>query len=163
MLPDGWRLRPASNADSDVVRSLIRDVLGEYGLLCDTCGIDADLLDIERAYHQGGGRFDVLETSEPAIVGTVGLLPIREGVCELRKLYLRPAWRGRGLGRRLLVHALQQARELGFGRMELETASVLTDAIRLYESFGFVPIRGEHVPSRCNLAYALDLQPRADA
>lgn len=157
MMPEGVRLRPASNADGEAVRSLIGDLLGEFGLLCDMCGIDADLLDIERAYHQGGGRFDVIETREPAIIGTVGLLPIREGVCELRKMYLRPAWRGHGLGRRLLVHALQQARELGFLRMELETASVLTDAIRLYESFGFVPIRGDHMASRCNLAYALDL------
>ncbi|MCC7293995.1 MAG: GNAT family N-acetyltransferase [Phycisphaerales bacterium] len=162
MMPEGVRLRPASNADGEAVRSLIGDVLREFGLVCDTCGIDADLLDLERAYHQGGGRFDVLETCAPAIVGTVGLVPIREGVCELRKMYLRPAWRGRGLGRRLLVHAIQQARELGFRRMELETAAVLTDAIRLYESFGFVPISSGHMASRCDLAYALDLQPPGD-
>ncbi len=74
-------------------------------------------------------------------------------------MYLRRDLRGRGLGRLMLERALQQARSLRFTRVQLETASVLKEAIRLYESFGFRVIEPEHMSARCDCAMALDLEP----
>ena len=73
-------------------------------------------------------------------------------------MYMRRDSRGKGLGRRLLEDALTRARESGFRRITLETASVLKEAIGLYESYGFVPYRPEHLSARCDQAYVLDLQ-----
>ena len=101
--------------------------------------------------------FYVLEEQDGSIVGSYGLYPMEPGVCELRKMYLHRDYRGRGLGRRLLEDALARARQLGFRRITLETASVLKEAIRLYESYGFKPFKADHLSCRCDQAYALDL------
>ena len=72
-------------------------------------------------------------------------------------MYLATASRGHGFGRRLLEHALSRARELGFSRVVLETASVLREAVALYERYGFRRYKPEHVAARCDAAYFLDL------
>ena len=87
-------------------------------------------------------------------------MPLSAERCELRKMYLLAACRGRGLGKRLLTRALERARALGFTRIELETASVLRAAARLYESVGFHPCQPHEVTDRVDRAYYLDLTPR---
>ncbi|MBP7052599.1 MAG: GNAT family N-acetyltransferase [Phycisphaerae bacterium] len=151
------RLRPATNADCEPVRNLVFTVLGEYGLKPDPGCTDADLDDIEQSYLSRGGVFCVLEDENNSIVGSYGLYPTEPGVCELRKMYLRRDCRGKGLGRRLLEDALANARQLGFRRVTLETASVLKEAIRLYERYGFRPCKAKHLSCRCDQACALDL------
>lgn len=150
-------LRSATNQDAAEVRALIFGVLAEYGLCGDPTGTDADLDDIETSYIGRGGLFDVLLGDDGRIVGTVGLYPLEHGVCELRKMYLRAETRGQGLGRRLLDHALDRARALGFRRVVLETNSKLVEAIGLYTRYGFQPVAHDHLASRCDQSYALDL------
>ena len=151
------RCRPARDEDRDAIRELIYTILREYGLEPDPCGVDADLAQPVAEYSQAGGCFDVLEDDGGAVVASVALWPLGGAVCELRKMYLRADLRGRGLGRQLLEHAIARARELGFGRIELETASVLVEARQLYASYGFGAIERSHMPARCNEAWALDL------
>ena len=78
--------------------------------------------------------------------------------CELRKMYLHRDYRGKGHGKRLLEHALAEARRLGFKTITLETASVLTEAILLYERYGFHPYQPPHLSPRCDQAYILELK-----
>jgi putative acetyltransferase len=155
-----FELRPATNRDAEAVRALVFAVLREQGLTPDPEATDADLYDLESSYAQAGGSFDVLVDASGVVIGTVGVFPLGAGCCELRKMYLAPAHRGRGLGKRLLRHALERARGLGFRRVQLETVSVLRAAIRLYESFGFRPLVPEHrsaIPDRADRAYGLEL------
>lgn len=159
MTPDAaWpRLRPATNADCEAVQRLVFAVLAEYGLKPDPACTDVDLADLERSYLARGGVFHVLQEQDGSIVGSYGLYPTEPGVCELRKMYLHQNCRGKGLGRRLLEDALTHAKELGFDRVTLETASVLKEAIRLYERYGFRRCKAAHLSCRCDQAYALDL------
>jgi len=150
-----FRLRPANNDDRDAVESLIFTVLTEYGLAPDPDGTDLDLHNIERFYHNAGGAFDVLVTSTDEVIGTLGLLRVSTSVCELRKMYLAPSARGQGLGRRLLEHAISKASILGFSTIVLETASVLREAVSLYERYGFLPYASQHLAARCDVAYML--------
>ncbi len=152
------KLRPATNADCKPVRNLVFTVLDEYGLKPDPGGTDADLDDIEQSYLARGGVFRVLEEQDGSIIGSYGLYPMEPGVCELRKMYLNRGYRSRGLGRRLLEDALNHARQSGFQSVTLETASVLNEAIRLYESYGFKPCRADHLSCRCDQAYVLELR-----
>ncbi len=151
------RLRRARNEDREEVTSLVYGVLKEYGLKPDPQATDADLRDIERSYFERGGTFFVLEDRGGSIIGAYGLDPIDEKACELRKMYLHKSHRGKGLGKFLLDSALAQAREFGFARVTLETASVLKEAIALYKSYGFVEYKPDHMSSRCDQAFVLEL------
>jgi len=152
------KLRPANNKDREKITDLVYGVLRQYGLKPDGACTDADLKDIERSYSERGGTFYVLEEEDGSIIGAYGLYPVDKRTCELRKMYLRSSYRGRGLGRLLLDDALVRARQMGFERMTLETASVLKEAIALYKSYGFVEYKPEHLSSRCDQAYVLELR-----
>ncbi|MCP4591978.1 MAG: GNAT family N-acetyltransferase [bacterium] len=153
----GPKLRQATNADADQIRALVFAVLEEYGLKPDPGSTDADLDDIEQSYFASGGAFYVLEDADDSIIGAYGLYRIASDTCELRKMYLSRNQRGKGHGRCLLDDALARARELGFTRVTLETASVLREAIALYERYGFVPYQPDHLSARCDQAYHLTL------
>ena len=152
------RLRLASNEYREEVTRLVYGVLREYNIEPDPNVTDADLEDMEQSYFARGGTFFVLEDQDGSIIGACGLYPLENQTCELRKMYLDKSHRGKGLGRLLLDSALARARRLGFRRMTLETASVLKEAIALYESYGFAEYQPDHISARCDQAYFLQLQ-----
>ena len=159
MKDERWpRLRPADNKDCEQITGLVYGVLREYGLKMAPNSTDADLKDIEHSYFGQGGTFYVLEEKDGSIIGAYGLHPVEKQKCELRKMYLHSAYRGEGLGRLLLESALSKARQMGFKKMVLETASVLKEAITLYRTYGFVEYKPEHLSSRCDQAYLLELE-----
>ena len=73
--------------------------------------------------------------------GCVALRPLDGGAAELKRMYVRRAWRGRGLGRRLGETAIGFARAAGYKAVCLDTLSGMTEALALYRSFGFRPTR----------------------
>jgi putative acetyltransferase len=153
---DTLTTRSATNADGDQIQRLVFGILDEYKLSPDINGTDADIADIEANYLGRGGVFEVVENENGTIVGTIGLYPLNETTIELRKMYLHPSIRGQGLGKKLLERIIKRARELGYLRVYLETASVLKPAVHLYESAGFRPVQERHTP-RCDQAYVLEL------
>jgi putative acetyltransferase len=157
-LPEGLQLRPATRADGPALLALVTAVLAEHGLAADPGGTDADLQDVEKNYLRSGGWFVVVVNAAGEIVGSVGLAPLAEpGVVELRKMYLRPELRGRGVGRRLLLEAIAVARARGYRCIRLETASVLKAAVALYLRHGFVPVTDGVHSARCDAAFELTL------
>ena len=148
--------RRATNADCEAIQALVFGVLAEFGLALDFDGTDRDITDIETHYLDRGGVFEVIENDEGTIVGTVGLYPLDERTVELRKMYFAPEIRGRGLGKKLLQEMIEKARNLGYLRIYLETASVLKQAVHLYEKAGFTPVIDKHTP-RCDQAFVLEL------
>lgn len=152
-----FRLREAANADGDAIRRVVGDALVEHGLALDPRGTDADLNDLERDYFAAGGWFAVLVDETGALGGTVGLHRVDADRIELRKMYLRPGWRGRGLGKRLLSAAIDRARAGGWKTIVLETNSRLKDAIAMYRRAGFRRVEGDHLASRCDQAWELAL------
>jgi len=96
-------------------------------------------------------------------VGCVALIPMRDGVYELSKMAVSPYLRGRGLGRRLLQHAIAYAKRLGARSLFLGSNTRLKDAIHLYESVGFRHVRPETLPpmpySRADVFMEMPLEP----
>ncbi len=149
---DSVLLRRASNEDSYAVRTLVFGVLHSYGLRPDPASTDSDLEDLEAHYFSKNGWFAVLEGAG-GIIGSYGVMRLESGTCELRKMYLDPRFRRRGFGKLLLEDAMLRARGLGYAVMILETASVLREAVALYESYGFQPFVAGHLSERCDQAY----------
>jgi putative acetyltransferase len=121
----------------------IRILFQEYAdwLGFDLCfqNFDRELAGLPGDYAPPGGRLYLAAVDE-AIAGCVGLRPLEAGVCEMKRLYVRPQFRGRGLGRMMAEKVIDDAREIGYERMCLDTLSWMTEALRLYESLGFVYI-----------------------
>jgi molybdate transport system substrate-binding protein len=154
---EGIAIRRAVPADAAAAREIVFDTLVDYGFTPEPQGTDADLMDLDAGFFSRGGAFDVACAPDGTVVGCCGLKPMGHGSVELRKMYLRKDVRGQGVGRRLLERALALARAKGFARVELETASVLTEAIALYRKAGFRPREGELETRRCDQAYVLEL------
>lgn len=93
-----------------------------------------NLLDL---YGPPKGCIIVAPTSSE-LAGCIALKPIAEGVCEMKRMYVRPAYRGLGIARQLVTELLTFAQKAGYQSMKLDTLSTMTDAIGLYRSFGFV-------------------------
>lgn len=132
---------------------LIKDILAEYGLPSDPYGPDRDVYEVELFYHNVGGEFWVVE-KEGHLVGTAGFYPTKRGnnAVEIRKMYLLPEVRGKGLGK-FLLHKLEETiADRGFTEIWIETASVLKEAVKLYESNGYQPSTGVETP-RCDRVY----------
>ena len=150
------KIRAAEDKDSDEIKSVVFEVLKEYGLSPDPGNTDLDLNSIEEHYHKNGGFFGVVE-DEGAVVATVGIYRVDSSTCELRKMYALPNQRGRGLGKTLMEFAIKIAKELGFSRITLETASPLKEAIALYQKYGFKEYTPAHMAARCDQAFELRL------
>ena len=96
--------------------------------------------------------------------GCVGLCPLpAEGACEIRRLYVRPAFRGRGLGRVLADAAIAAARDMGYQRIQLHTLpETMAKAMRIYRRAGFAEIAPyQDVPVAGAVYFALDLRAAA--
>jgi putative acetyltransferase len=96
-------------------------------------------------------------------VGCVALIPVQDGVYELSKMAVSPHLRGRGLGRRLLQHAIAHAKSIGARSLFLGSNTRLKDAVHLYESVGFRHVRPENLPpmpySRADVFMEMPLEP----
>ncbi|KAI9134694.1 GNAT family N-acetyltransferase [Acaryochloris sp. CCMEE 5410] len=149
-----WQLK-----DRQVAAEVIRSVLAEYGIGWEPDGADRDVYEVETAYVQVGGAFWVVEY-QGQVVGTAAFYPVKRGVStvEIRKMYLLPQVRGQGLGRWLLQRLEQEIVAQGFREVWIETASVLKEAVKLYESSGYLPATGIET-ERCDLIYSKVLRP----
>lgn len=143
---------PFEAAHADGFRSLVADTLREFDFEPDP-EFDADLDDPHAAYT----ALWVAVEGE-AVVGSVALRDLGGDAVELKRMYLRPGQRGRGLGRQLLGVALDWARTHGKRVVRLDTSERMLAARRLYEAHGFVRVPGEAPrQGQCRLLYELRL------
>ena len=149
-------IRDWQPGDRQIAADLIGTVLAEYGLGWDPAETDRDVLEVEECYHAVGGEFWIVE-QQGDVVGTAGYYPVPHGEngVELRKMYLSPTVRGQGLGTYLLKSAETVIAQKGFGQVWIETASVLKEAVCLYEKNGYLPPEEGSKPdaSRCDRVY----------
>ncbi len=146
-------IRSWEESDRHIAANIIGSVLGEYGLGWEPLGADEDVLKIEEFYHQKGGEFWVVER-QSQLVATAAYYPIQRGnnAVEIRKMYLLPEVRRQGLGKFLLKELEKRIAERGFNEIWIETATVLKEAVILYEKNGYQPASGVET-KRCDLVY----------
>jgi GNAT superfamily N-acetyltransferase len=149
-------IRSADESDVHEIVELVRAVLAEFGLTFGVgSGTDDELCRLPGAYVDRGGAFFVARDEK--LLGCAGMFPVEDGVFELRKMYLDPRARGRGIGKALWAACLAFARERGARRIVLDTTAQMTAAIAFYEQCGFVRDDAQLRGARCHRGYRLDL------
>jgi len=143
-----WR-----ESDRHTAAEVIRQVLEEYGLPWQPELADRDVIEVESAYLELGGEFWVVEQNE-VVVGTAAYQPIARGqnAVEIRKMYLLPQVRGQGLGVYLLEQLELAIAFNDYQEIWIETATILKEAVKLYERNGYEPSSGVET-ARCDLVY----------
>lgn len=121
--------------------SKARELFMEYseGLGLDLCfqNFEQELAELPGRYALPDGRL-LLAVFHGQVAGCVGLRKIDDGVCEMKRLYVRPKFRGLGIGRALALHLIEEARALNYSQMRLDTLPAqMEEAIRMYRSLGF--------------------------
>jgi putative acetyltransferase len=134
------QIRPADGPDD---MQSVRELFQEYAasLDIDLCfqAFEEELATLPGKYAPPAGRL-LLAVEDAEKAGCVALRPIGDGIAEMKRLYVRPAFRGRGVGRLLIAALLDESKQAGYTRVRLDTLPSMGAAITLYRSFGFYDI-----------------------
>lgn len=137
---------PRHQADHDAIKALFVEYAESLGFSLAYQGFDEEVAVLPGKYGPPGGAL-LLARVDDVAAGTVGLRQLAPDICEMKRLYVRPAYRklrtgeGLSIGRALAVAIVAEARALGYRRMRLDTiANKMDAALALYRSMGFVDI-----------------------
>ena len=138
-------LRKIELKDNGPLANIIRNSLAEFGANKPGTVFYDDSTDHLFEMFQADGSTYFLAEQDEKVLGGAGIFPstgLPENTCELVKMYLSPAARGKGLGRLLINKCLEAAKSLGYEQVYLETMPELKKAVGIYELFGFDFLKG---------------------
>jgi putative acetyltransferase len=157
-----YSIRRAGAADHEGVTRELAEYFAFLGEEVDAAGLDHDVADWQSEYDGAAGVMLVVVDPAGQVVGTAAVRRLEPGVAELKRMWLSPAHRGRGLARRLMDRVLEEARRLGGRVLRLDSERRLEAAVRLYRSYGFEEIGDYNRNPRAEIWMELRLG-RADA
>jgi len=124
----------------DQARELFQAYAQSLGFSLCFQNFDKELAELPGDYAPPEGRL-LLAECEGQLAACVALHKLEPSICEMKRLYLRPQFRGQGLGRALAERIMAEARQIGYQRMRLDTvAPVMKDAVAMYRKLGFKEI-----------------------
>jgi putative acetyltransferase len=125
-----------SAVEMDDIRALFLEYADSLEISLCFQNFEAELAGLPGTYVPPSGRL-LLAREGKQSVGCAGFRRLEAGICEMKRLYVRPQWRGRGIGQRLAGMLIDAARNAGYARMRLDTLNTMKSAIDLYTSLGF--------------------------
>jgi len=125
--------------DRATVESLFREYVGSLAEDISFQNVDDELSGLPGKYARPGGTVLIAREAD-AVAGAIAYRMFEPGVCEMKRLYVRPGYRGRGLARDLANELIADARERGYRTMLLDTLASMQAARALYRDLGFVPV-----------------------
>lgn len=133
---------PAETADDIAsIRDLFRAYVDWLGIDLSYQGFEEELAGLPGKYAQPEGALFLAKAPDGAVLGCIGMRAMADaGVCEMKRLYVKPQGRGLGIGRALIDRIFQAAREAEYEKMRLDTLPTMVGAIKLYREAGFQEI-----------------------
>jgi putative acetyltransferase len=140
-----------------VVRELFLEYAQSLGFSLCFQSFDEELAGLPGDYAPPEGRL-LLATREGQPAGCVGLHKLDSEICEMKRLYVRPQFRGKGLGRELAGRVIAEARQIGYKQLRLDTVEpMMRAAVAMYRNLGFREI-GAYRPNPIEGAVYMELQ-----
>jgi putative acetyltransferase len=132
-------IQVATNESIETVKTLIREYAESLEFDLDFQDFDKEMGNFPDRYASPGGcLYIAMDENQPA--GCVALRDLGDGICEMKRLYVKPDYRGQKIGRLLAQTVIRAARELGYERMRLDTIPSMKQANMLYRALGFKEI-----------------------
>ena len=125
--------------DRAIVAALFREYVASLAEDISFQNVDDELATLPGKYARPAGVVLIARDGDEA-AGAIAYRMVEPGVAEMKRLYVRPAFRGRGLGRELAIELIADARERGYRTMLLDTLASMDAARVLYRDLGFVPV-----------------------
>jgi ribosomal protein S18 acetylase RimI-like enzyme len=123
----------------ETVRAIFREYAQSLGIDLGFQNFDSELADLPGKFAAPRGRV-LLAYDDDALIGCVAVRPLDDTICEMKRLYVRPAGRGLQAGKQLATLICAVARDAGYRRIRLDTLPTMHAALGLYASLGFEPI-----------------------
>jgi GNAT superfamily N-acetyltransferase len=141
-----FTMRRARPEDAAAVRRELTAYLDHIGDTLDAEGLDHDIAHWQDEYDGRAGVLLLVVDEAEEVVGTAAVRVLEQGVAELKRMWLRPAARGRGLAQELLDKCLDEGRRLGCRTMRLDSQAKLAAAVKLYRTNGFreIPVYNDN-------------------
>jgi len=136
----GFAIRRARGDDHLAIARELAAYLSFIGDTLDPDGLDHDIAHWQEEYDGTTGVLLLVVDPGDEVVGTAGVRLLAPGTGELKRMWLRPVFQGKGLGRRLLSACLDEAKRLGCRTLRLDSQAKLDAAVRLYRTHGFTEI-----------------------
>jgi len=135
----------------DIIKQLFQEYAQSLNFSLSFQNFQKELDELPGAYSPPKGLL-LLALAENKPAGCVALKPLEDKFCEMKRLYVRPEFRGLGIGKGLAIHLISRAKALAYHKMRLDTISTMKEALTLYQSLGFYeilpyynnPVQGAH-------------------
>ena len=121
--------------------SLFKEYVSQINVDLSFQNFDKEIKEIKSQYSRPHGAIFIAYDFGKVPIGCSGLRRFEDSICELKRMYLKKEFRGRGIGKRLLIKSIEVGKELGYEKMRLDTLPSMESAIRLYKKIGFYEIK----------------------